>query len=211
MSKKFPTYQFPEPWHIVFGLVERHGIWLVFGLDKNGKTWLSLKLAEAFSKLMGGRRTLYVSAEEGVSMNLKDTAMRAKLDLSNRNLLFIGYESIPDLRIRLKRRNKPRIVFLDNSTVYQDELKNGELKQISDDHPDVLFVVVAHEDENKKGQPYLSVAKMAKKLAKIIIHVQGLACFVGGRCPGGQLTIDEEKACLYHGMQITNPKKKKHE
>jgi len=63
-------------------------------------------------------------------------------------------------------------------------------------HPNKLFVFIAHQD---RKQPDGSVAKLIKKLAKIIIRVEGLSCFISGRCPGGILQIDEEKSKLYHG------------
>jgi hypothetical protein len=67
------------------------------------------------------------------------------------------------------------------------------------EHPKKLFIFLAHE---QNGNPHTAAAVLCKMLAKIIIRVEGLACHVSGRCPGGTLIIDEEKALIYHGTQI---------
>ena len=63
----------------------------------------------------------------------------------------------------------------------------------------MCLVLLAHMEKN---EPYTATAKLAKKLAKIIIRVDGLTAFVSGRCPGGIITINEQTAQLYHGSKI---------
>ena len=41
-------------------------------------------------------------------------------------------------------------------------------------------------------------------MSKIIIRVVGMNAQVGGRCTGGNLVIDEERAMLYHNSNIGN-------
>jgi hypothetical protein len=44
---------------------------------------------------------------------------------------------------------------------------------------------------------------MAKKLAKVIFHIEGLKAFVTSRFSiGGEIVIDEEKSEIYHGSAI---------
>ena len=43
-----------------------------------------------------------------------------------------------------------------------------------------------------------------RKMSKIIIRVVGMNAQVGGRCTGGNLVIDEERAMLYHNSNIGN-------
>tara|TARA_R110002051_G_scaffold297564_2_gene363940 strand:+ start:11996 stop:12637 length:642 start_codon:yes stop_codon:yes gene_type:complete len=201
-AKKFKTFAFTGIWKQVIGLPEACGIWIIYGIEKNGKTWFCLILAQYLSQF---ERVLYVSAEEGTGKDFVAACKRAKLDPNNNNLQFAEYINVEELEVKLKKRAAPKVVFIDNITVYQDELKYGKLRKLKDAYPKVLFVYVAHEDENKKAMPYTATAKLAKKLAKVIVHVQGLACFVSGRVPGGALMIDQEKAMLYHGVQeITN-------
>jgi len=70
-------------------------------------------------------------------------------------------------------------------------------------NPEKLFVFVAHEERN---EPYTALARLIKKLAKVIVHVKGLTCMVSGRVPGGVLTIDEQMSRLYWGNDITDQK-----
>lgn len=201
-AKKFSTFAFSGIWKTVIGLPEACGIWIIYGVEKNGKTWFCLMLAQYLSQFA---KVLYVSAEEGIGKDFVAACKRAKLDPENNELQFTEYLPVSELESKLKRRNSPKVVFIDNITVYQDELKYGKLRKLKDAYPKILWVYVAHEDENKKGMPYTATAKLAKKLAKVIVHVQGLACFVSGRVPGGVISINEDKAMLYHGMQeLTN-------
>jgi adenosyl cobinamide kinase/adenosyl cobinamide phosphate guanylyltransferase len=194
-QKKFNTYPFKDIWHEVFGEPSTNGIWLIYGKEKNGKTWGTLLLADYLSQF---EKVLYVSAEEGTDMEFQDAVTRARIEPDNRNIHFTEYETVEELYKRLKRRKAPRIVVLDNLTIYNEELKANGMKKLKQDFPNVLFICVAHEERNK---PYTAAATMASKLAKVIIRVQGLMLIVGGRVPGGQLMVDEEKAQLYHGVQ----------
>jgi len=195
-DKKFKTFDFDGVWKDTMGQPERNGAWLVYGAEKNGKTWFSLKLAEYLSKF---EKTLYVSAEEGTGMTFVDACKRAKINLKNKALHFSEYIPIEELDEKISKKRANKIIIIDNITIYVDELKSGVLRAFLRKHSDKLIIFIAHEERN---EPYTATAKLVRKLAKIIIRIQGLACFVSGRCKGGTLTIDETKAMLYHGTQI---------
>lgn len=192
-QKKFQTFSFDGVWQDTMSNPETNGAWIIYGREKNGKTWFTLLLSSYLSRF---ERTWYISAEEGKSKPFIDAMRRAKLDPSNNSLTIHEYMPIDELSERLKRRKAPKVVILDNVTMYQDELKNGVFRKMLKEHKDKLLIFVAHEE---RGEPYGATGKLIKKLSKIIVHVKGLNCFVGGRCPGGTLSIDEEKASLYHG------------
>lgn len=193
---KFKTFKFTLHWLKVFGVPEQKGLWIVYAKDKNGKTWFTLKLAEYLSSFL---KTLYVSAEEGLRKSFIDNIERARLDDSNNNLQFIDRLSIEDLSEKLNARRAPKIVIIDNLTAYKGEIKISTLNAFLESHKDKLIIIVAHENKN---EPDGAVGVHVKKLAQIIMRVQGLKCFVSGRCPGGTLIIDEEKSTLYHGTEI---------
>lgn len=195
-DKKFKTFEFEGVWKDVLGEMETSGVVLVYGVDKNGKTGFSLQFAKMLSKL---EKVLYVSAEEGTSMAFVDNCRRAGITPAYKSLLLEEYIPITDLDEKLQKRKAARIVFIDNMTVYSDELKNGVFYQFVKRHPEKLFVFIAHEE---RGEPYTATAKLCRKLAKVIVHVKGLACFVSGRVPGGVLTVDESRATLFHGQAI---------
>ncbi len=187
-------------WADVLGKPEDGGAWLIFGNDKNGKTTTAIALSKYLSQW---KRVLYVSGEEGFSLSFVDTCRKVGVLSSDRKLRFLEYASIEEIELKLRnsetgrrKQNAPQVIVIDNITVYVDELKHGKVRKLLQDNPNVLFIFLAHEDG---GQPYTSTAKMVKKLAKVIIRVQGLACFVSGRCPGGRLDIDPIKSQLFHG------------
>jgi len=193
LEKKSPKFTFDGVLKDVLGNPGTNGIWIIYGAEKHGKTWFSVKLAEYLSR---HKRTLYISGEEGIEDTFIETCNRARLDPSNRKLKFLDYTPLEELDEYLSKRQSPGIVFIDNLTIYSDELKNGVLRKFVAKHHTKLFVLIAHEENN---DPYTATAKMARRLAKIIVRIVGLTAFVSGRCPGGQLNIDMQRARLYHG------------
>lgn len=184
------------------GNVEQNGMWLVYGSEKQGKTWFSLKLADYFTRFA---KTMYVSDEQGFDDAFIESAKRVNIDVNNTKLLFETEINIDELEEILSKQRAPRVIFIDNVTTYTDELKGGRFKKLVKDHPNQLFIFIAHEEN---GKPHLATAKAIQRLSKIIVHVQGLACHVSGRCKGGVLMIDENKARLFHGegLKSSNPR-----
>lgn len=196
-SKKFKTFPFEGLFKQVFGEPSKNGYWLIYGKEKNGKTWAALIIANLLSVF---EKVLYISAEEGTDMEFQESVKRAKIDENNKKLKFIEYEPFEDLKERLRKRKSERIVIIDNCTIYADEIKRGDVKELKNEFPNHLFIFIAHEERN---EPYTALAKLVRKYAKIYINVKGLAMICGGRIPGGNLTIDEQKAELYHGKAIS--------
>ena len=192
-AKKYKTMELDGVWRDIFGDIEQSGCWLIWGREKNGKTRLAALLAKYLCEQY---RVLYVSAEEGESLNFTNICKWAGFTPGDRKFQILEYIELEELRQRLTIRNAPNIVFIDNITVYQDELKYGGLRGLLKDFKKTVFVFIAHE---KDGAPQTATAKMASQLATAIMHVQGLRCQVSGRVPGGSVVIDEKRAGLYHG------------
>jgi hypothetical protein len=200
-DEKHASFKFDGIWGQVIKETETNGAWLIYGKEKNGKTWFALMLAKYLSEKFG--KVLYVSAEEGTGLNFKNSYKRAGISHKNSHITFIDYEPMEVLKMRLKRNKQPKIIFIDNLTIYAKEFTKKDLTRlIKEELPNCLFVFLAHE---KRGEPYTATAEGCRILAKVIMHVQGLACLVSGRIdPGGYIAINEEKACLYHGQHILN-------
>lgn len=201
LDKKDKTHAFTDVWKDVMGEPEVNGAWLIYGREKNGKTWFAVKLAIYLSDF---GKALYISAEEGLGENFKSTAQRAGLDDKVKGLKFSPRMELTDLRAKLDARHVYSFVIIDNITVYRKDLKGNAIDDLIKSYPKVIFIFLAHE---KNNEPYTAAAQLTKILSKVIIRVEGLACHVSGRCPGGTLMIDEEKAMLYHGSQIKTKKK----
>lgn len=196
-KRKYSTIPLTGDWKRVFGQPEDKGCWLIYGDEKNGKTWFALMLADLLSKFLNTR---YISAEEGDGMTFQESVQRSGID-ANSMLKIYAYIPLDELYAILKKKRSPKCIFIDNITVYNEELKNGKLRKLLKDFPDKLFVFVAHMENN---EPYTATAKMAKRLAKVIVRVEGLACQVFGRVPGGMLYIHKTKAKIYHGEENTS-------
>lgn len=197
-SQRFTTLEMDGEYEAVFGHPSDCGTWLIYGKEKNGKTTFALQLAKYLS---AQKKTLYISGEEGAELEFTRACLRAGIDETDINLHFIEYEPLKELKERLKKRKSEKIIFIDNITIYNDELKGGELRALQREFPSKLFVFIAHEDDSG-GTPATSSGKLCRRLAKIICHVEGLAAIVSGRCPGGQLIINEAKAAVYYGNEI---------
>lgn len=191
-SKRFKTFPFDELWGEVMGAPEDNGIWLIYGAEKHGKTTFAIMFANYLTRF---GRVDYVSAEEGIGANFRDAILRAGLDEKSK-VKWREYTPLEDIKEILKKRQSAKFILLDNCTIYKDEIKNGELQKLLKEFPNTVFIFLAHEEKN---QPYTATAKVAKKLAKIIVRIEGLTAFISGRCPGGTLIINDKKSQLYHG------------
>jgi KaiC/GvpD/RAD55 family RecA-like ATPase len=198
LTKKFKTFKFDGIWEKVLGEQERGGIWVIYGNEKNGKTTLALLLSQYLTKF---ENLNYISAEEGTGFSFQQAAKKVKIDFKSTKIKFHEYIEMEELNLMLEKRQSARIMVIDNATAYIDDLKSAVLRKLKRDHPDKLFILMAHMEKN---EPTTAVAKLAKKLCNVYIRVEGLTAFVGGRCPGGEILINEEKAMIYHGSEIKN-------
>lgn len=176
------------------GQAERKGCWIIYGAEKNGKTKIALALAKDISN---SDKVAYVSAEEGTDKSFTDAVNYSNITADYR-ITWDEYLSIDEIVDKYKRPKTANIIFIDNLTMYSDELKPTELKKkLLDAVPNKLFILLAHEE---RKEAYPALARMAKKMAKVVIHVKGLKAFVVSRfSKGGEIIIDEEKAALYWG------------
>lgn len=196
LEKKYKLFEFIGLWKAIFGTPEKGGIWIVYGNEKNGKTLFAIVLSYFLSQY---DRVDYVSAEEGTGAEFRDNVKRASPDIQDNRVRFLEYLPLSEIMKRLDKRQSAKVVVIDNITVYKDELKNGMLRRLTALYPAVTFIFLAHAERN---EPFTATGVLAKKLAKIIVRIEGLTAFVTGRCPGGTITINEETSVLYHGTQI---------
>jgi DNA polymerase III delta prime subunit len=199
-EKRFP---FTGTWKDVFGLPTLVGMWIIYGAEKHGKTTFALMLADYLSKFL---KVLYISAEEGVDADFIAATQRANCQEHTNRLTFCDIIELDVLEEMLTKKQHPKVIFVDNTSAYYDELKGGGVRRILQKYKHkVLFVFIAHEEKN---EPDGAHSKLIKKFAKRIIRVIGLAAFVSGRgIVPNQILINDEKAMLYHGSSIKKPKK----
>lgn len=195
-AMKHSTFEFDGKWKQVLGDPPTNGAWIIFGKDKHGKTAFTLSLVKY---LQDFRKVLYVSAEEGTDKLFIDNVARSGIVASKR-IGFLPYITISELNEKLKKRNSAEIIVIDNMTIYSEEFKRNGIVDFMRANPNKLLIFLSHED---RKEPSTAAGRLLKKLAKIIVRVEGLVAYVGGRCPGGQILIHEEKADLF-GVIIEN-------
>lgn len=186
-------------WKKAFGNCDRNGkSWLIYGSEKQGKTTFCLLLAEYLARR---EKVMYISAEQGTGYEYKELLIRLNID--NPNLVSYDYAPIEEISTFIKKRYAPRIIFIDNLTVYMDEFRKPDYDKLIAAHPRKLFIFVAHTDN--KGEPYLQIGKTIRKFASKIVEIKGLLAHVGGRANSQEpLVINEEKAMILHGSDITD-------
>jgi hypothetical protein len=180
------------------GPATRRGCWIIYGAEKNGKTWMALQIAK---ELAGSEKVVYISAEEGLEDSFTAALLRAGLTAADR----VGLEEYMSVKDIIEKYNKPKapnVIILDNLTVYADELRPLELKKtFIDALPDKLLILIAHEE---RREPFPALARMAKKVANVVINIRGLKAIITSRfASGGEIVIDEEKSALFWGEKET--------
>jgi len=189
-----PIKFYNEILKLVIGAATLMGCWIIYGSEKNGKTWFALWLAK---QLACFERVHYISAEEGIEDSFKEAVKRAGITTAD-DILWDEYLSIDEIIEKFKKQRSANIIVIDNLTMYADEIKPSEIKKkLLAALPNKLIIFVAHEE---RKQPFPAIARHAKKMASVIFHIEGLKAIVTSRfSTGGELVIDEEKCEIYHG------------
>jgi len=175
------------------GDAERKGCWLIYGFEKNGKTWFTLILAKALAVF---EKVVYISAEEGTDFSFQMACERAGISASD-NIVFSEYLSPDEIIEKFSKPKTPNIIIIDNLMIYRGKLKTDNLFEFVNKMPNKLIIFVAHE---KRNEAYPAVAEEAKRMAKVIIYIKGLRAFVTSRfSKGGTIDINDEKSEMYWG------------
>lgn len=175
------------------GEAEMKGCWLIFGSEKNGKTWFTLQLAKAMAYY---DKVAYISAEEGTDLSFRKACERAGINAADK-ILFDEYLSLEEIIEKFSKPKSANIIIIDNMTIYPDEFKAMAVRDFINSFPNKLIIFVAHEE---RKLPYPACARMASKLAKVIITVKGLKAFVVSRfSEGGSIEINDEMSEMYWG------------
>lgn len=179
----------------IIGEAEARGCWIIYGSEKNGKTWFSLFLAKDIAI---NERVAYISAEEGTDMSFQMAVARAGIMPSDK-IVFEEYMSIDEIVEKYSKPKTARVIFIDNLTIYPDELKSVGVRDLMNRLPNKLIVFVAHEE---RKEPAPACAKMAKKLAKVVVNVKGLRASVVSRFSvGGDFIINMDKCEMVWGAE----------
>ena len=197
MQAKCETAPFTGAWLASLGRPELRCSWIVYCGSGSGKTTYVMQLCKYLTNLC---RVAYNSLGQGLSLSLQKAWERVGMEEAGSRIILLQKESLKDIRERLKKKNAPNVVVID-SVNYWIGFTMRDYTRLKDDHPNTLFVFIAHED---KGQPKGNMAKNIRYDADIKIRVEGYKAFATTRYEdsdkgeGGQdYTIWEQGAREY--------------
>ena len=107
------------------GEAELKGCWLIYGTEKNGKTWFTLQLAKSMAYF---DKVVYISAEEGTDLSFRKACERAGITKADR-ILFEEYLSLDEIKEKFLKPKTANILIIDNLTIYPDEFKTLPIRQ----------------------------------------------------------------------------------
>src|SRR5690625_3268150 len=150
----------------IFEQVEKNGLWRIWVDEKMSKSTFSIVLADHFANT--GKKVLYVMAEQGFDLDFQQLLKRVKIR-DKRKLKFMEYVPLEDLDESLKKPRSAEIVFIDNVTIYADEMDRQTIQALPRRHRNKIFVFIAHAQD---GKPYTAAAKLISKISKRIVKVE---------------------------------------
>jgi hypothetical protein len=195
LRKKFKTIPLTGHWQEAIGTPEANGIWLVWGQSGNGKTRLSLMLAEMLAQY---GKVAYNTLEEGARLSFQKAIRETGFNIPKGRFTILNREPMDELIVRLKKRKSPDIVIID-SLQYSFLTRRSyfELKQAL---PNKLIIFISHAAGK---DPDGDLAKKVRYDADVKIYVEGYMAFITSRYGGGKpITIWKEGAERFHGTQI---------
>ncbi|PCI11897.1 MAG: hypothetical protein COB73_00910 [Flavobacteriaceae bacterium] len=177
LKKKFIEIPFTGKWEASFGIPERSGVWLIWGMSGNGKTNFTLQLAKMLALTS---KVAYNTLEEGARKSFQLAVRRANMKEVARRFVILNREHMPELKERLRKAKSPKIVVID-SLQYAGMTKR-EYTEFKEEFWKHLFIFVSHADgKNPKG----SLADFVKYDADIKIRIEGYKAFPVSRYGGG--------------------------
>ena len=178
MRQKVNELDFEGDWLKSFGKPEITGTWLIWGNPGNGKTRFALQLCRYFASFV---RVAYNSLEEGDSKSIRQAIIEVGMNDVKNNFMLLDSEPIEELKVRLRRRKSPDVIFID-SWQYTG-LNYSEYKKLRAEFRHKLFILVSHaEGKNPEGR----TAKSIRYDSFVKVWVEGYKAFPASRYGGNE-------------------------
>jgi len=192
LQKKFIEMPFEGKWEASFGIPERSGVWIIWGMSGNGKTNFALQLGKYLTSF---GKVVYDTLEEGTRKSFKLAINRANMRDISRRFLILNRESMEDLKVRLRRRKSPHIIIIDS--LQYTGMTRKEYIELKEEFDDKLFIFISHaEGKNPKG----ALADFARYDADVKIRIEGYKAFPTSRYGGNiEFVIWQTGAAEYWG------------
>ena len=175
-QKKFIDLKLSPIFRSLLGEPERSGVWIIWGESYNGKTSFCLQLAKELSRF---GKVFYNTLEEGARKSMQKAIIQTNMQEVQRSFLLGNRESIEELKVRLRRKKSPDIIFIDS--LQYTGMTRLQYKKLKEEFPNKLFIFVSHAEGKK---PYGSLAGFVKYDADIKIRVEGYKAMCLSRLGG---------------------------
>jgi len=192
INKKFVTMTFTDKWASSFGeIVDRSGMWIIYGESGHGKTEFALQLAQYLTTF---GKVLYDTLEEGARRSFQNALKRQCFGPSERRRFNLVSESIDELRFRLKKQKAAKIVFIDS--LQHSQINKKQFLALKNDFPTTLFIWICHAEGKK---PVGAFARWVEFDCDVKIRVEGFLAMFKSRFEGFQdLIINQERYDSYY-------------
>lgn len=182
--------EFTGEWADHIGQPEVVGSWFIYGHSGNGKTSYTTQMAKYLTNF---GTVWYNGLEEGSAKSFVMALQRVGMETVGNKFLLIEDLTYEALRKRLKRRNKPRFVFIDSLQLFMMSIDQYE--DLKREFPTVLFIIVGHAEGKK---PEGRKGKKLEYLSFVKIWVEGYKAFAKSRYGGTEpFVIFTERAVEY--------------
>lgn len=178
LKKKFIDMPFEGKWEKSFGIPERSGVWIIYGMSGNGKTNFALQLAKYLTSF---GKVLYDTLEEGARKSFQISVKRAAMRSVARNFKILNREHLEELKERLRAHKSSHIIFIDS--IQYSGLKRSDYIELKEEFEDKLFIFISHADgKNPKG----ALADFVRYDADVKIRIEGYKAFPTSRYGGNE-------------------------
>ncbi|WP_438710829.1 hypothetical protein ACSTS3_19520 [Aquimarina muelleri] len=150
----------------LIGIPEASGTWMIKGGSGNGKTSFVLQL---ITELVKYEKIAYNSLEEGARKSMQVAFKEMHMDkLPKGKLILLHREPIPQMILRLAKKQAPRIAIIDS--IQYTFMTKQEYKAMQAALPNTLLIFISHvEGKNPAG----ALAKAVWYDADVKIDVEG--------------------------------------
>lgn len=178
LKKKFIDLKLEGEWLEALGEPEASGVWIIWGLSGSGKSRFCMMLAKCLTEF---GKVAYNALEEGGRKTMQKNIKDCNMAQVKKRFTVLNREPIEQLKIRLRKKQHPRFVFIDS--LQYTGLTKKQYIALKEEFPDVLFIFISHaEGKNPKG----NVADFVRYDADIKIRIEGYKAFPVSRLGGGK-------------------------
>ncbi len=192
LEMQFQTMAFEGRWKDSFGIPESNGSWLIWGQSGSGKTRFSMMLAKYLCQF---GHVVYDSLEEGLRMSMQKVIRETAMHEVKDRFKMLDREPIEQLKIRLRRRRSPDIIFIDSFQYAQ--LRINDYRALKNEFPNKLFIFISHADGKS---PSGRTAKSVQYDVDVKVYVHGFKAIPKSRFEGNKpFVIWPEGAAEFYG------------